>query len=124
MAGLQWNFGTSTPELVLGTRRTETQSDNSVLGGKFDIVVPLNPATFMKPIVRVMAVGGNRDIQGEFGFATRLIDWKPMLSLGVQGPYSNAGIDLGLDWKIDPFAGFNSLTRPKAARKLRFGPPI
>jgi hypothetical protein len=124
MAGLQWNFGTSNPELVLGARRTETQSDNSVLGGKFDLAIPINTVDFMKPVVRVMGLGGNRDVQGEFGFAMRLIDWKPMLSLDAQGPYSTAGFNLGLDWKIDPFAGFNSLNRPSAPYKFVARPPV
>ncbi len=114
MAGFQWNFGTSTPELVLGVRRIETRQNDSTIGGKFDIAIPLNAVTFKTPIVRLMAVGGNRDVQAEFGFGLKLMEWKAVAGLGVQAPYTNVGVNYIFNEGFNPYFGFNTLRKPTA----------
>jgi hypothetical protein len=114
MAGVQWNFGTSTPEFVVGVRRIETRRGDSTFGGKFDIAIPLSMKNFKTPIVRVMALAGNRDIQAEFGFGVKLLEWKAVAGLGVQAPYTNGGVNYIFGDGLNPYLGINTLARPNA----------
>ena len=118
LAGLQWNFGDSQPELVLGVRRTQTSTSSHVRGGKIDLAIPLK-ADFgqIKPVVRVMGVAGNRDVQGEFGFGMRVLDWKPVVAAGAQIPYANGGINYVFADGAKPYVGFNTLKRAVAPRQ-------
>lgn len=119
MGGVQWNFGTSTPELVVGVRRIETRQNDTTIGGKFDIAIPLNSDAFKAPIVRLMAVGGNRDVQGEFGFGLKLMEWKAVVGAGVQAPYTNGGVNYIFNDGLNPYLGFNTLKKPTAPASSR-----
>ncbi len=112
MGGVQWNFGSSSPELVLGVRRIETRQNDSALGGKLDIAIPLNLVTFKTPIIRLMAIGGNRDVQGEFGFGLKLMEWKAVVGAGIQAPYTNGGVNYIFNDGLNPYFGFNTLKKP------------
>jgi hypothetical protein len=114
MAGVQWNFGSSTPELVLGVRRIKTRNNDSTIGGKFDIAIPLNADTYKTPVVRLMGVAGNRDVQGEFGFGLKLMEWKAVVGVGVQAPYTNGGVNYIFNDGLNPYFGFNTLKKPTA----------
>jgi hypothetical protein len=116
--GLQWNFGDRQPELVLGVRRAQTTTERHVRGAKIDLAIPLlADLGQIKPVVRVMGLAGSRDVQGEFGFGLRLLDWKPVAGAGLQIPYANGGLNYVLDDGIKPYAGFNTLKRAVAPRE-------
>jgi hypothetical protein len=108
LAGLQWNFGTSAPEVVLGIRSTRTFRGNDAYGGKLDIAVPVS-VNWNRPIVRVMGVAGVRQVQLEFGGGVRLFDWRPVLGAGLQGLYSNGGTNYLLGQGFEPYLGVNDL---------------
>ncbi len=118
IAGLQWNFGDSQPELVLGVRRTQTSTSSQVRGAKIDLAIPLK-ADFgqIKPVVRVMGLAGNRDVQGEFGFGMRMLDWKPVVAAGAQIPYANGGINYVFGDGVKPYVGLNTVKRAVAPRQ-------
>ena len=92
------------------------------MGGKLDIAIPLNAATYKMPIVRLMAVGGNRDIQAEFGFGLKLMEWKAVVGAGVQAPYSNIGVNYIFNEGLNPYFGFNTLKKPTAPVKDTLAP--
>lgn len=119
-AGLQWNFGDSRPELVLGVRRSETNTSNHVAGGKADLAVPLTTQfAEIKPVLRIMGLYGNRDVQAEFGFGMRAFDWKPLAGAGVQAPHANGGLNYVFADGFKAYAGANTLARAPAALRLR-----
>ncbi len=118
MVGLHWNFGDVRPELVLGVRRTETLSDDQVFGGKLDVAIPLTTdIATLKPVVRLLGVVGNRDVQGEAGGGIRLLDWQPLIAAGIQAPYSTAGANYFFTDGLKPYLGINSLVQPKAPNR-------
>ena len=122
-AGLQWNFGDSQPELVLGARRSETSTSKEVRGGKIDLAIPLRLSLDeIKPVIRVLGVAGNRDVQGEFGFGLRLLDWKPLIAVGAQVPYANGGVNFVFNDGVKPYVGFNTLKRAVAPRVIDGAP--
>jgi hypothetical protein len=113
--GLQWNFGSSTPEMVLGARYTESNSDDDVFGAKFDVSFPFDPIKWKQPAVRLMGIGGNCHVQGELGLGLSFADMKPFVAAGAQAPYVNGGVNLGLETLIQPYLGLNSLAAPNCA---------
>jgi hypothetical protein len=108
LAGLQWNFGASAPEVVLGIRSTRTFRGNDAYGGKLDIAVPVS-INWNRPVVRVMGVAGVRQVQLEFGGGVRLFDWRPVLGAGLQGLYSNGGTNYLPSEGFAPYIGVNDL---------------
>ena len=116
-AGLQWNFGDKETNLIFGVRRTQTGIDSVVRGAKFDLAVPLRSEFVgIKPVVRIMGVAGNRDVQGELGLGFKAIDWKLIVAGGIQAPYFNAGVNYVFDEGFKPYAGLNTLKRAVAPR--------
>jgi hypothetical protein len=116
--GLQWNFGNSRPEIMLGAQHTETDSDNSVVGGKFDVALPFDLQN-LKPTVRLLALAGNRDLQGELGLGIQTSDWKPLIAVGAQLPFVDFGANYVFDEAFKPYIGLNSLKKPEPAHKRR-----
>jgi len=112
-AGIQWNFTDASPELVVGLRRTDTRSDDEVVGGKADLTFKLDPKLFLTPTIRGLAVVGGREIQGEAGIGLRTSDGKPLVAAGVQVPFGNAGANYVLGDGLKLYAGVNSLVRPE-----------
>ena len=124
LVGLHWNFGDVRPELVLGVRRTETTSDEQVFGGKLDVAIPLTTdIAALKPVVRLMGVVGNRDVQGEAGGGIRLLDWQPLIAADIQAPYSTAGANYFFTDGLKPYIGIDSLARPRAPKSVIGRPP-
>jgi hypothetical protein len=123
LGGLQWNFGSSAPELVLGVRRTRTDADDTVVGGKLDFAFPLNAHFFDGLTFRAMGLAGDRDVQGEFGLGLNGFDFKPLIAAGAQGPYVNGGANYIFGVGLQPYLGANSLQRPRAAKGGGFSCP-
>lgn len=109
--GLQWNFGSSSPEVTGGVRYLTQNSNGVVYGAQADASVPLMGGNF-GPTVRLLGLAGNTDVQaqagGGFDFATQL----PVASFGGQAPYVTAGANVELGGDIRPYIGLNSLARP------------
>jgi hypothetical protein len=112
-AGLQWNFGDSTPELVIGVRRTQTDNDDEVIGGKIDLTLKLNEKILSQPMLRFVGLAGNRDVQGELAIGVKGFALKPVVGAGVQAPFANAGVNYVFGEGFQIYAGFNSLKKPE-----------
>lgn len=91
-AGLQWTLGQGlTPNVVLGLRRAIVHSDGETQGGdisfSFNLIGGLHPEK-----LRVKFFNGRENIQGEVGGG---YDFTKGFygGLGIQGPYSNLGVD-------------------------------
>jgi hypothetical protein len=108
LVGLQWNFGAGAPEVVLGIRSTQTFRGNNAYGGKLDFAVPVS-INWNRPVVRVMGVAGVRQVQLELGGGVRLFDWRPVLGAGLQGLYSNGGVNYLPSEGFAPYIGVNDL---------------
>jgi hypothetical protein len=113
--GLQWNFGVSVPEFVVGTRYTQSNSDNIAAGAKLDVAFPLTAKQWKLPTLRLMGLYGTCTVQGELGLGASLSDMKPFVAAGAQGPYVNGGANISLEAKANPYFGFNSLGAPDCA---------
>ena len=122
LAGLQWNFGDSTPEFVVGVRHTRTNTSDNVVGIKGDVAVPLDNKRWKQPVVRVMGVAGNRDVQGELGLGVQVNTWKPVVGAGVQGPFVNGGANYIFGDGLKPYIGVNSLKKPKKRKVVADAP--
>ena len=114
--GLQWNFGTSQPEIVLAARWTRSHTDASAFGGKVDLTFPV--MTEFRPTLRLMGVAGARDIQGEYGFGYRFAASKVLIGLGAQAPFTNAGIDYTIGENFAAHGGVNTFGRLVGPRQV------
>ena len=119
--GLQWNFGASSPEFVLGVRTTQSNRTSNVTGAKFDVAIPLDSKAWTMPTFRAMGLAGSCDVQGEAGLGWSFATNYPLFALGVQAPYSTAGINYTIPGSFAPYAGINSLHKPACAYKTTSG---
>ncbi len=122
--GLQWNFGTMLPELVLAVRRTDTTPHNQVYGGQADISFPINLADPLQlPTVRALGLAGNRDAQGQAGIGLQLAHWAPLAAVGLQVPYASGGANYVLGQGLQPYGGVNAFSRVSAPRIISSSNP-
>ena len=119
--GIQWNFGASKPELVAGVRTTQSDRTSRVTGVKFDVAIPLDSVAWTTPTFRVMGLAGSCDVQGELGLGWSFATNKPLFALGVQAPYSTAGINYTIANTFSPYLGVNSLRSPACAFRTTTG---
>ena len=122
LIGLQWNFGTSAPEIVLGFRTTNIRPSGSVWGGKFDVAIPLDADKWRRPTVRVLGVGGRRDVLAEAGLGYSFASSSIVIGAGVQAPFVNVGVNFTPGSTVMPYFGVNSFTRPKGPKKTTTTP--
>ncbi len=110
--GINWNFGTKAPELVLGLRSLRTGVDKKSSGAQLDMFLPfLGGISFDR--IRLSYVGGQRSVLGQLGFGYSFSLQTPLVGLGVQVPYANFGLDYLFRGTALPYVGLNSLNRPK-----------
>ena len=118
--GVQWDFGDKKPQVVAGVRRTQTTTQSAVYGGKMDIAIPLATDGFFNPTIRLLAVGGDRTVQGEAGVgATRTTQGaiSPLLALGAQAPFVNGGVNYVNGQGMAPYLGVNTVARAAAPQR-------
>ena len=118
--GVQWDFGDKKPQAVLGVRRSQTTTQSAVYGGKVDVAIPLSTDGLFNPTIRLLAVGGDRTIQGEAGVgATRNARGaiSPLLALGAQVPFVNGGVNYGIGQGFAPYLGLNTVKRAAAPER-------
>lgn len=111
-AGLKWTLGQGlTPAVVVGFRRATVKSNGDTQGG--DISFSFNLVGGPKPDkLRVKYFNGQENAQGEVG-AGYDFSKGVFAGVGVQGPYSNLGVDYlftqGAPW--EPFFMLNTLKK-------------
>ncbi len=115
--GIQWNFGSSKPELVLGARSTQSNSTSHVTGVKFEMAIPMDSIRWKMPTFRAMGLAGSCDVQGEAGLGWNFATNHPLFALGVQAPYSTLGVNYSIPNSFAPYLGVNSLRKPACAFK-------
>jgi len=113
-AGLQWDFGNMQPSFIASGRWTETRPNSGVVGGRVELAIPFT--SDYRPLVRFLALAGNRDLQGEAGFAYRFAASDFLFGLGVQAPHVNVGINYAFASSFLPYAGLNTFGRAPASR--------
>lgn len=116
--GLRFSFGTNTPSVVGGVRHLETDEDNDVTGILGELDFPLGNI-FQLPKIRFMGVLGNRDVQGMAGVGFNFQSASPLIGLGVQGPFSEAGLNWELNGTPDPYVGVNSFRRARSRKVIQ-----
>ena len=111
-AGLKWTLGQGlTPAVVVGLRRATVKSNGDTRGG--DISFSFNLAGGPRPDkLRVKYFDGREKAQGEVG-AGYDFSKGVFAGLGVQGPYSNLGVDylFTQDARWEPFFMLNTLKK-------------
>lgn len=122
--GLQWNFGSSSPDAILGVRTTKSERNTSVYGAKFDVAIPIDSKRWNLPTVRLLGLGGDCHVQGEAGVGLNFATTSPIFALGIQAPYSTAGINYSVPNKFAPYIGVNSLRKPACAFKSAAAPVV
>lgn len=106
--GLQYDFGDQQIDLVAGARRTKTDNDNNVMGGKADIAIPLTGDSYA-PTIRIMGLAGSPDVYGEAGLGYDFAMQQALIGAGAQGPYVNGGINYYFSGLLAPYIGANTL---------------
>jgi hypothetical protein len=102
-AGLNWTMGGgATPALVLGVFRTKVDSDDDTRGG--NLAFHINLAGGVKPgKLKLGYLNGKEDIQGELGIGFDFMKNAPLLGLGINAPYINAGVDAYMNPGFVPY---------------------
>lgn len=102
--GLNWELGGSTtPALVLGAFQTRVKSNGDTTGA--NLTFSLNLVGGVKPgNLKLTALDGKEDLQGELGVGYNFLKSNPMLVLGVNAPYIAVGINGYLNPGIVPYA--------------------
>ena len=107
-AGLNWNLeGGATPALVLGVFRTKTKLDGDTTGG--NLAFHLNLAGGIKPgKLKLGYLNGQENVQGEAAIGFDFLKSAPLLSLGINAPYINAGLDISTKPSFVPYLTIHS----------------
>jgi len=115
-AGINWNWGAREgATAVVGYRAAKVRGNDRVRGAKVEMSVVLSGAPVGLGEIRVKALAGKRNVQGELGAGFSFQGQAFLLNAGVQGPYVNGGTDylFGKGWQ--PYIGVNTLGRVKKA---------
>ena len=106
--GLRFEFGDNTVQVVGSVRHTYTNTDNNVTGALAEIAVPVFPDTNFAPKVRAMGTFGNTTFQGEAGIGYDFANQQPLIGVGIQGPYVEAGANYLFDGQFHPYIGVDT----------------
>jgi hypothetical protein len=112
--GINWNFGSSGPELVLGARSVRMNASGRGDGARLDFTFPFSGGISFDKI-RLSYVNGHNSAMGEFGFGYSFLQKTPFVTGAIQAPYLQLGVDYLFSGKFMPFVGVNTLKKPKAA---------
>lgn len=116
-AGLVWTLGGQTglvPSVVVGARSLAVRDNDSVSGG--DVSVRLNVfGGFGVDSLRLVYVGGSRDVQGNIGGGYSFVGAGVLATAAIEGPYVRVGADYAINsGRITPYAEINSLKKPES----------
>ena len=109
--GLNWQVGGGmTPALVLGVADTNVKSNGDTTG--INLAFHVNLAGGAAPgKLKLSALNGKNDLQGELGIGYNFLTAKPLLFLGLNAPYVALGVDGYLTSGFVPYATVQSLSR-------------
>ena len=122
--GLRFEFGDNTAQIVASLRHTYTNTNNTVTGAMAEIAVPLFPAAHFGPKIRAMGLLGSTSFQGEAGVGYDFYNQQPLIGLGVQGPYVEAGANYLFDGKFHPYLGVDTYGGAPGASTVLVKTPI
>lgn len=108
-AGINWQFGAnSQAEIVVGYRDVNVHSDGDVDGLGLDVTFPIKDGLKFGEM-RLKAIDGQHDWQGELGLGWSFLHQGFLLTGGVQGNFVTLGTDyvFGTGW--EPYIGANSI---------------
>lgn len=107
-AGLNWHLGGgATPALVLGAFRTKVKSNGDTTGG--NLAFHINLAGGVKPgKLKLSYLAGKEDFQGEAGLGYDFVKSAPLLGIGLNAPFVNAGVDAYTNREFIPHATLHS----------------
>ena len=110
-AGLKWTLGQGiTPSAVIGFRHANVEAGGHVDGG--DISMSFNSAGgFQLGKLRAKYLNGQENVQGELGGGYDFAKNGLFAGASVQGPFVNAGADLGFGGGFEPYIMINSLRK-------------
>jgi len=102
--GLNWSMdGGAMPSLVLGALRPRVKSNGDTEGA--NLAFHINLAGGIKPgKLKLAYINGKEDLQGEVGVAYDFLKSVPLLGLGINAPYVNAGVDMDMNLHFNPNA--------------------
>lgn len=102
--GLNWSLdGGVMPSLVLGALHPRVKSNGDTEGANLAFFI--NLAGGIAPgKLKLSYINGKEDVQGELGVGYDFLKSKPLLGLGVNAPYVNAGVDMDMDLHFNPNA--------------------
>lgn len=109
--GLQWNFGSQSPEVTGGVRYLTSNEDGLVYGAQADAALPLMGDAFA-PTIRLLGLAGNADIQVQAGVGYDFGSALPLLAVGAQTAYLSGGANIELGGAVNPYLGVSTLARP------------
>ena len=108
--GLKWSLnGGKTPALVLGAAHVKVKSNGNTEGANFSFTLKL--AGGVKPsLIKLNYMNGKNDLQGELGLGYDFLKSAPLLGVGANAPYVNAGVDI-YRHAFSPFATLTTLKK-------------
>jgi hypothetical protein len=111
--GINWNYSSKTPELVLGFRSVQTGVGLTSSGVQLDVILGLAKGLNFDR-VKLSYVGGQRSFLGEVGLGYSLAQQAYLVGGGLQAGHLSAGVDYLLGGAVMPYLGVNTLDRAKA----------
>jgi len=111
--GLRFEFGDVVkPSVVGAVRRTNTSTGNEVTGAQVDVAVPIDPDGNFSPVVRLMGVFGNPNLQGLAGVGFDFDGNKGFVGLGGQAGHFEGGVHVEFDGSLKPYVGVSTYGGP------------
>ena len=123
-AGLNWTLGGgATPALVLGVFQAKVESDGDTQGG--NLAFHINLAGGVKPgKLKLGYINGKENLQGEAAIGYDFLKNAPLLGLGLNAPYVNAGVDAYMNPGFVPFGTLHTQGEfDKPRRPIIMTPP-
>lgn len=106
--GFNWTFGAGlTPEVVLGYRNVDVDSTGDIEGAGANISFNIAKMNFDR--IKLFAIHGDEDLQGELGFGYSLLNQEWLGTLGAQGGYINLSTDILQSGEFKFNGGLNSI---------------
>ena len=116
--GLRLEFGDIVkPSVVVGVRRTETDTNNDVTGALAEIAIPVAPNSTFIPSFRVMGIFGDTNVQGLAGIGFDFDKNQFLVGLGAQGNFVDGGVNIKADGSISPYIGGSSYDGPSTRKE-------
>lgn len=105
--GLEWTWGSATPQAILGVKKVEVEADGDTQG--FGAVVAFNIESGFTPYdVKVTVLDGNEKTQAEAGLGYEFLEQTMFLTGGANTTHASVGLDVSSGGVIRPFGAVHS----------------